>query len=76
MRNPTKVSDDTPIESLALWKSHLHALQRANVKTAGDIRRIEDERGLLSIDHVSVGARRRILESIGDDAGISLLDDQ
>ncbi|MFN7841276.1 MAG: hypothetical protein ACK5N9_06075 [Pirellula sp.] len=76
MASETKLSDDTPVESLPVWKSFITAMQKAGIKTVGEIRQIEDERGLLSIDYLSVNGRRKILQAIGDDPGSSLSDDK
>ncbi len=69
MSNATKVSDDTPIAMLDLWKHHRKALTRAGLHTVGDLRRVESEIGLLAVFGISFGVRRRILTLIGDDAG-------
>jgi hypothetical protein len=76
MESKTKLSDDTPIETLPVWKSFITAMQRAGIKTVGEIRQIEEERGLLSIDYLSVNGRRRILQAIGDEVSPGLCDDE
>jgi hypothetical protein len=76
MASETKLPDDTPIESLPVRKSFISAMQNAGIKTVGQVRKIEEERGLLSIDYISVNGRRMILKAIGDEVSTGLCDDE